>query len=444
MQASQDLQPNQAPQAPKSPTLNTYTIHGVVTLRSPAYQTSPDGSGNKSNTFMHTVRGSDGISHRLPYISAASVRGLLRRAAAEYIWNHLRERFEATREDRYQIVRETFQSVCRGSSGRKDMKPGAASLHEVLIGRRNVFSGLFGGGFYSHHGALHIDAPLTPLVMEAANSFQPRYQGFCTSSAYRRRDNKDADKADSASGDGTQAPADSKIEAAGKTPEKRSLALLQSYHLMPRDDFEAGGGIGVIENHEQALADYMQAMADSKKARREQKEAELAARAAGERLDIDAKDRVSVATTKNMLEVVAIVPGTQLYFGLTLKSVTPAQLGLALLALRDWANANTLGGGSARGFGKFNISLSLEGANGVIVDSTLLQGQSPFYKLADHETVNHAVEQAHAEIALMDRASLEAVYPIAPAEKAKDDAKPKGKGRGKAKAGTEAAQEAAA
>lgn len=388
--------------------VQSYAIRGVLTLRSPAFQTAPDTSGNKSQTFQSMIRTPDGRMVRLPYISAASIRGLLRRAAGEHLWKHFRSQHDLTRDERYQVTRETFLSVNRGSAGRKDMKPGAASLQDNVAGRRNVFSGLFGGGYYMHHSGLHMEAPLTPLVLEAIQTFPARYQTFCSGSAF--------------------APADQSVDP--NLPRSQRLSIVETYYLMPRDDFESGGGVGVIENHEEALATYMQDVASSKEAKREQKSAQLAARAAGQRMDIKDEDRVTLTTTKNMLELRAIAPGTQLYFGMILKAVTQAQLGLALLALRDWANANSLGGGSARGFGSFTASLSLESADGVLIDSTLLQGDAPFCQLSRHDLLDRAVSAAQAEIGAMDRRTLEQVYPLAPAA---DENKKPGRGKGASK-----------
>ena len=86
------------------------------------------------------------------------------------------------------------------------------------------------------------------------------------------------------------------------------------------------------------------------------------------------------------------------------------QIGLALMAVRDWANANVVGGASARGFGRFEAQLALFDGDTQLAPSIFAPGDhATAYRLSDD--VASYVQAAQAELDALTVEAMEAAYP---------------------------------
>ncbi|HIH2744905.1 TPA: type IV CRISPR-associated protein Csf2 [Burkholderia lata] len=351
--------------------MTIYTIRGAITLTSVAHQTAPERSGNHSSLISTFIKGEAG-NIRLPIITANSVRAVLRRAASDRIVASLLERG-------IQIPRDLYLSMARGAYSRTGMKTGGATLKEMAASARHVHVGLFGGGAQMFPSRLAMESDLLPMVSETSHMFPPQVRGLCMGSAIRR----------------------------GENGEYQGSSLTAEALLTSRDDFAAGKGIEVIENVEEAYREYMERNLETGAAKKAQKKAKQEDRT----LVIRDEDRAKSTNLAGFNTLDVIVPGTRLYFGLRLTSPTLAQLGMTLLSVQDWANLNAVGGGSARGRGRFVAALTLE-ADGKAIAEPLLDGWAPSYTLADTDLIAEAVTAAQAEIAQCTRESLLEVYPL--------------------------------
>lgn len=352
-----------------------YTLRGVITLTSPTHQTALDREGNHAPQISTNVASDQGVI-RVPIVTANSVRALLRRHAAQQVMDSLARR-------KQQIPRDVYLSTTRGSYSRTGMRVGDATLAEISAARGHVFSGLFGGGARMHPSILRMELDLMPMVAETSDMLPERWRAYCRGEALRRN-------------------AEGRIIGS---------ALTESLLLTGRDDLAAGRGAEVIENYPEAYREYMARVNSAGTAKRAQRAAVQQARDQGQRMVVADSDRAKAESLATFATFEAIVPGTRLYFGLRLANPTPAQLGLALLAVRDWGNANALGGGASRGRGAFKALLELCRGNEVLAES-LLMGDAPCYTLADTPAVSEAVASATAEIDAITPASLALAYPV--------------------------------
>lgn len=354
--------------------LDTYNIRGVLTLTSVAHQSSPDKSGNHTPLLSTRVL-TDMRPQVIPIITANSVRAVMRRLAADRVVDQLLAK-------KQQISRDSFLSMCRGAYSRTGMKAGDATLQEIVAARSDVFAGLWGGGARMFPARLRMERDLMPMVEETRDLFPLRLQAMCRGSAVLRDDEGNY----------------------------RGSGLTAQMLLTGRDDVAAGRGADVIADYEKAYVEHVinvEAKAARKKA---QAAAVKAAKTSGEKLVVDAADKAKADSLATFATLDVIVPGTRLYFGMSLRGVTQGQLGLALLALQDWANVNALGGGAVRGRGSFLAALSLE-HNGAVLLDNLLTGEPPAYALARHADVDAAVARAQTELAAITPDSLGLVYP---------------------------------
>jgi hypothetical protein len=190
--------------------------------------------------------------------------------------------------------------------------------------------------------------------------------------------------------------------------------LLAEFAAYPRDDFADGGGLGVVENHAEALAAHQAQIAADPKAR-----------------------------TSNIVTQDAVLPGVPFFLGIRLRDATPAQAGLVLKALKAWSNKNALGGGASRGFGRFTIAATLyletdDGLKAVGGEGGLLGGEAPTYTLTP--AVKDLIEAAEKEISEISRAQIEAIFPSVDPAAAAAQAKAKAEEKARKKAEKEAGE----
>lgn len=331
------------------------TIRGALQTTSFVHQTAPSGKGEAKGKCMKTsMIGRDGLVRNVPYVTANSVRGLIRRAAGDVIFDTLKSKGE-------RINRNLYLSIVRGAYARSGVNAGGATYPQLINAAGHVFAGLFGGGAYMYRSTLRMDCDLIPMVAELEPAF-PR-------------------------------------DVLHLVKDVPVWQLIESTMMAPRDDFARLPAIAreVVEDVEKAYEEHMLTKV-------EQREAKSAAKEAGEEAVKDDLDNY-------MGDIECIVPGTPLYFSLSAQGITEAQAGLLLKAVQAWANRNALGGGSARGRGAFKPTLALT-IDGERITDHLLYGDAPNLQLADHETIAHllsALDKALDEDA--SQASLAAVYP---------------------------------
>ncbi|MCZ8254444.1 MAG: type IV CRISPR-associated protein Csf2 [Polaromonas sp.] len=346
-------------------------IRGVVTTTSLCHQTSPEGKGTIMTTLFHSKASDKNEGPiTLPYISANSVRGLLRREAAEIVLD------EVIRHG-VKMDRNLYLSLVRGSFARTGLASGGASYKELAGASAHTFAGLFGGGAYMYRSPMRLERDLLP-VTEATKHLMPTCVHEHAIPAGR---------------------------------------LLSDALIAPKDDFARlpETARAVIDDLEAVYAEHMATKAT-------EAAATLAAKDSG-------GERVSNNNLDNFATAECIVPGVPLYFGISARGITEPQAGLLLSAVLRWCNRNALGGGSARGRGSFLPKLSLwmsgaEGGAASLVTDNLIVGDSPMAELAQAECIQRAVQAMQAR--LVDDAkvgALEAVYPIKIEESAKKAAK---------------------
>jgi|GEM_PF-2606487 len=331
------------------------TIRGALHTTSFVHQTAPSGRGEAKGKCMKTsVIGREGLVRNVPYVTANSVRGLIRRAAGDVIFDTLKSKNE-------KINRNLYLSIVRGSYARSGVNASGATYPQLIKAADHVFAGLFGGGAYMYRSTMRMDADLIPMVSELEPVF-PR-------------------------------------DVLHLIKDVPVWQLIESTMMAPRDDFARLPSIAreIVEDVEKAYTDHMMTKV-------EQREAKNVAKNAGEEAVKDDLDNF-------MGDIECIVPGTPLYFSLSAQGVTEAQAGLLLKAVQAWANRNALGGGSARGRGAFKPALALT-IDGDLITEHLLDGDAPNLHLSAHETISRlitALDEALTEDA--SQASLAAVYP---------------------------------
>lgn len=354
-------------------------IVGTITLTTHAHQTTPDGKdGNRNETTKTHIFCQDGTRRRIPFITANSVRGLLRRAAADRVMDALGQ----------PVTRQMFHVLTRGAADRAGIGE-TPTVAAMTAGNRHVFAGLFGGGPYMLHSRYGI-GPLLPLVAWCEHLLHPALKPQSIpleQLRYKRIDEE-----------GNESYADA--------------PLTTDIILTGKDDLMMGKGENRIANYQESLAAWLEQVQGGRVAKADLKSAKKAAKeGVGAKVTQDAEAAGKSSDLNAFTFVEAMLPGTPLQFWLRLKPTsTRAQIGLALIAVRDWANANVLGGASARGFGRFNAQLALYDGD-VLVAPTV-------FKMGDHATaysfsdeVTPYVDAAQRELDAMTIEDLDMIYP---------------------------------
>lgn len=322
-------------------------IRGVATTTALTHQTAPESKGLQMKTQIQTP---NGMLRGVPYITANSVRGLIRRAAATLVL----EQLEKTHGF---ISKNLYLSIVRGSFGRTAINAGGLTFSQAVKSAQHPFAGLFGGGSFMLRSPWRLERDLIPVITSTA-PLLPRSVQHAALSCTRPED------------------------------------LLAFSLMAPRDDFARlpEGARGVIADIEAAYADHM---------------ANKLAQSAAKKGD----DSLSKDDLDNFAMTECIVPGVPLYLGMTTQDITPAQTGMLLSGLLIWARKNALGGGSARGHGSFipNLSLTIDGKK---ITDDLLTGDAPELLLADCKEINDCLKACGDDLeATVSAATLEYVYP---------------------------------
>ncbi|KLR58969.1 hypothetical protein OX89_04040 [Diaphorobacter sp. J5-51] len=330
---------------------------------------------------MKTTVFFEGKKQDVPYITANSVRGLIRRAAGQVLTEQLQAKHE-------QISRNVYLSIYRGSYARTGLDAGGATYMQMIAADKHPFVGLFGGGAHMYRSKVRMEGDLLPMITATAPLLPTRYQAEC-------------------------------IDA-------QPWQLLNKTLIASRDDFERLPEGDFIENVEDAYMEHMAAKFGQNAAKKAQK-----ADAKAEGQAVAKSEKLKTDDLNTFTQVECIIPGTPLYFGMTVSAPTDAQTGLLLTALQSWANKNALGGGSCRGRGSFKAALQVYQGSELLIDNLFI-GDAGAYALSDKALPYlQALDKELAE-GVASAATLSALYPTAVK---RDDEEPKGK---KAKAEAQA------
>lgn len=362
-------------------------ILGPLVLTSPAHQAAIMSRGEKGPRRTMTLPVFDseaGTSQQVPYITANSVRGRLRRLAAERVFAV----FEAKNQT---LSRDAFLAVSRGSTGRTDidLHGGADAIVESA---RHVFAGLFGGGAAMLSSRFSV-APLLPLI-EATRAVLPTpLQRFVL-------------------------PASSYTvsrEVDGQTKQTAQLTAVMLWTA--RDPLMDGQGSRIVEDYAGSLADWLGAMEAEYAAHKAAAEKKKSKTAAGEQIS-EEDEAGPKSALKNFGEIRVIPPGMPLQFAVsTSTTATLAQEGLLLMAIQDWCKLNSVGGGAARGMGRFNaraLAVHIEGVDPI----PLFDGDS--YELnVKAQAISARIDAADKALAAVTADSIARAFGLAEAKPAK-------------------------
>lgn len=125
---------------------------GTILPTTPVHQTDPNRDGNYSKTLKTYAWDKNQSRHEIPFVTANSIRGQLRRAAANIVLEALNQ----------PVTRALFSVLTSGKASRKDVGL-VPTTRATVDGGKNVFAGLFGGGGYMLPSRYSI-GPLIPQV----------------------------------------------------------------------------------------------------------------------------------------------------------------------------------------------------------------------------------------------------------------------------------------
>lgn len=368
-------------------------ILGMLTLCSSAHQTSPgEGKGNEAVQIKTAIIDKDGAyQNGVPFITANSVRGQMRRFAGNRVLRSVLAKGEL-------VSRDTLLCVLRGAPSRTGIG-GTMTLDQISKGRANVFAGLFGGGAAMMPSNFRFTKDLLPMIPATEHLMAPEFSEQCrVRYSYIDKDGKQGKKGERISVDVSP------------------YMLLEQRVLTGRDDLAAGKGLEFLANPEETFMKHVSEVAASNKGKADSKTEIQETKDAGEKYVGEQKKSDDLRGI-NMFEM--IIPGTRLAFDLRSTEVNDAQIGMVLLSILDFCVANRLGGQVARGCGSFAPSLTLH-VDGKQVCTSITLGSDGDYSLAP-ECAPY-VAAAEKVIAGITNADLEQLYPVVVGE-------PKAKGR---------------
>jgi CRISPR type IV-associated protein Csf2 len=285
-----------------TPVHQTRPVKGYFDPRNPQRVSFSDkGKGQVHVMMSSAFLGFGNRKVELPIISGNSLRGVLRRNCAKVLLDAINQ----------PIRTELFQCLVAGASARDRVGSGQTALL-LQRARSHVFAGVFGGGALMLNSCYSV-ADMVPVHESIAHLMSPWIV--------------DSAPAIPATGDGGA-----------------EVPLTNIYLTVRRDPFLDGEGVSYVHEHDKEFLSYQSELLDF--ARRKEEAA--------------ASDGEGTRGLRMISYVEALVPGVPLNFSLTMKHYTnDAQIGLMLLGLRQWANAQAIGGAGRRGFGRFQPALRL-------------------------------------------------------------------------------------
>lgn len=322
--------------------MRTVEIAGVVTTRGHATQTEST-VRNESKMRATTVFGRDLEAHVVPYISGSSVRGRMRRIAGMRILDQI-----TNAKSGVPVTRDLAMNIVRGSGGRGGIARDLGTPKILSEASRHAFVGLFGGGPLMFASRFSVQ-DLVPLVEWTRHIVHPLNADRCIGLEGLRYSYK----------------------VAGESEPRTGYLKLTTMILMAgRDDFRDGSLRSYVANHDAQFVDWVTSVAKQQAQKQKDKQEGKKGDAVGKTDDL----RFFGYTE-------ALLPGTPLNLHVRLDNPTDAQVGLLLETLLEWTNENKLGGGSARGLGRFAVTAALV-ADGKVEIENLFSGDAPAYTLS--------------------------------------------------------------
>ncbi len=145
------------------------TIRGYLTLTSHSHQAAPTSDETGVTSHMKTpVLAGGKLIPDVPFITANSVRALIRRACGNVLFDQIKKMHD-------QVPRNVYLSVQRGGFARTGMLAGGASYQQLIAAKDHMFSGLFGGGAFMYPSCVRMESSLIPMITTLKDLFPDRY-----------------------------------------------------------------------------------------------------------------------------------------------------------------------------------------------------------------------------------------------------------------------------
>ena len=342
--------------------MNTHRIDKIITAISAIsivdpgdYRGSPGSPfvGSKGDFPSNKVKmqpfvDKTGNVQEVPFLPGQSLRGAMRTTAAEIVMKRLKERGQAAKG------RELYYCLMAGAaSSQPDGIP--PTLSESVFAAKNPFVGSYGGGPRLVWGRLLIGHAMPITTETVAVGIVP--EAYAMEAAVTKR------------------PLTDIMWGVKKDPLKINRGVLPI----------------IIENPEEVAAAWLAELAVAKKKREDEMAKKKAAQETGEKPEEDSKKK-DISTVFGMN---VILPGVKFhardYLDTTLAG--DKMLGLYALTLAAFANEQRLGGGAAKGNGRFVITATC---------TTDANETFPVIEAVDGKYAPAAVPQIQAAVASWD------------------------------------------
>lgn len=307
----------------------------------------------------------------LPYFPSNDFRGHLRQACCQALWEQI--------AGKGTLSLAAYHGLTSGSTGGSDIGEDK-SLQEVRDAHKHIFMGLFGGGPRLLRSGLYTSdlVPILPETIKAGivpdrereNAANVRWFSDLTYIIHCF---------------------------------KHDQALL---FLDPRAD-------KVIANYEETIVNHQIAVLNERgeNAKAKKSAADAAAEKTKAREEKRKAETIEVTEVKrnrieNMFAIEAVAPGTPFYVRLGFADwVQPYHVGFIAAALERFANTNAIGGNVTKGFGRFQINLSLFDDSG---KRKLLQSTDGKYTVASD--ISDYTEAFRKEMSKVNVEGIEAFF----------------------------------
>lgn len=326
-------------------TVNT-NIQGTLKLTSPLHCASsgefginergyvvPGKTGRPCTSTVHQRILADGQRDNIPYFPGNDLRGRLRRKAAAIVMASLQAMGE-------KVPVELYAGLCSGAANARPEND--LTIEEAVRGGGHVYMGLFGGGTRLLRSGYSVSDAVPVVPATVAAGLVPAGFGAYAEKALPLSA-KGEGEAQSGYGDGWKL-----------TDVRHVLRVDDVMRVLRPQELEA-----MIANASESVTAYQRGVLDNRKDRKDAAEGST---------DVKKSD------VGNMVSVQSIIPGVDLYVRIDMRdTLTRAQTGLLLCALRDLINEQSLGGWIRTGFGRFDaehFTLTLEGEEITLFERT--------------------------------------------------------------------------
>lgn len=306
-------------------------IQGILQLTSPMHVASTD---DPSQTVQQSII-AEGVRRMVPYFPANDLRGRLRRKAAAIV-------MDALASTGQKVSISLYAGLCTGAI---DANPdsGSLSIEEAHRASKNLYMGLFGGACRMLRSRFSTQDILPVIRSTVAAGLVPKNFG----GAERSEESMPVRVSVETDSDGKQTSVTKDLENGFEIIGKRVLVRVDDVMRVMRPEEM----MAYVEDCSQATQAYQAAVIEGRADVKASKAAAAEAKKNGETEPKKAKKR----DLANMMEVNGILPGVKMFTRLDMQdTMTDAQIGLLISALRDLLNEQGFGGWGRVGFGRFN------------------------------------------------------------------------------------------